>query len=88
MVGVNADEFKDKLAGRKGIIYFKDYWQRAGEEHRSRSGDHIDLWNGSSLTSGWSWWRIHVRVGSFGAHSIFDVSDYEQAKAVWFWRVL
>ena len=54
--------FRDKLAGRTGIIFFKDYWQREvdgkKEEFRNRSGDHIDLWNGSRLTAWTSWFRI------------------------------
>jgi hypothetical protein len=40
-------EFKKQLNGRKGIIFFKDYWQRTNkgkkEDFRNRSGDHIDL---------------------------------------------
>ena len=55
---VEPKAFKDKLAGRTGIIFFKDYWQREingkKEEFRNRSGDHIDLWNGSRLTDWFS----------------------------------
>ena len=43
-------EFKKALSGKTGIIFFKDYWRRSGESHRNRSGDHIDLWNGTRLT--------------------------------------
>jgi len=38
---------KDTLRGKRGIIFFKDYWQRTingkKEFFRNRSGDHIDL---------------------------------------------
>ncbi|HTF98659.1 MAG TPA: type VI secretion system amidase effector protein Tae4 [Cellvibrio sp.] len=33
-----------KIAGKKGIIFFKDYYGQNGQ------GDHIDLWNGTRLT--------------------------------------
>ena len=33
-----------KISGKKGIIFFKDYYGT------NNSGDHIDLWNGSRLT--------------------------------------
>jgi len=41
-------DWQDKVAGKTGIIYFANYWRRAGET--APSGDHIDLWNGASLT--------------------------------------
>ncbi len=92
-IKVNPDEFAKKLYGRKGIIFFKDYWQRTNggkkESFRNRSGDHIDLWNGLRLTDRFTWFRIHARLGSFGIHSFRDdISDFENSKAIWFWRVL
>lgn len=35
---------KKKIAGKNGIIFFKDCFQRDGEA--TRRGDHIDLWDG------------------------------------------
>ncbi|MCP4340784.1 MAG: hypothetical protein GY799_18320 [Desulfobulbaceae bacterium] len=38
-----------RISGRKGIIFFKDYY---GQQNQ---GDHIDLWNGARLTRYASW---------------------------------
>lgn len=39
--------------GRKGIIFFKDFWARAGEnEAVAPTGDHIDVWDGAKQGSG------------------------------------
>ncbi len=90
---VNPEEFKDTLRGKRGIIFFKNYWRRTNngkkENFRNRSGDHVDLWNGQRITDWWSWARINVRIGNIGAH-IFnpDWSDYEDSKSIWFWRIL
>ena len=46
---ITGSNWQDKIKGRTGIVFFKDYWTRAGE--RSPSGDHIDLWNSSKLTA-------------------------------------
>ncbi|MBL1261311.1 MAG: hypothetical protein COB33_012350 [Thiotrichaceae bacterium] len=89
---VNPEEFKDTLRGKRGIIFFKNYWRRTNngkkESFRNRSGDHIDLWNGHKITSPNSWARIHLRIGSFGLHSFGLYSDLEDSKSIWFWRVL
>jgi len=92
VIKVSPDDFSNELSGKKGIIFFKDYWQRTingkKENHRNRSGDHIDLWNGHRITSLSSWARIHLRIGNFGLHSISDHwSDFEDSKSIWFWRV-
>ncbi len=90
---VNPEDFKGTLRGKRGIIFFKDFWRRTNngkkESFRNRSGDHIDLWNGHRITNWTSWARINMRIGRFGLHSISDEwSDYEDSKAIWFWRVL
>ena len=90
---INPEEFKDTLRGKRGIIFFKDYYQRTNngkkESFRNRSGDHIDLWNGYRLTDWWTWARIHMRIGNLGIHSVReDISDFEDSKSIWFWRVL
>ena len=92
-IKVKPEEYSDLLKGKTGIIFFKDYWQRkingVKETARNRSGDHIDLWNGSRLTDPFSWARIHLRFGTFGIHSFRDdLSDFEDSKEIWFWRVV
>lgn len=49
---INSGFFQNQLKDETGIIFFKDYWQRGKESFSSRSGDHIDLWNKVSITSG------------------------------------
>jgi len=46
-----------KIAGKKGIIFFKDYYGPGNQ------GDHIDLWNGSRLTRFSSYWDFLVLNG-------------------------
>lgn len=88
VIKFDAKDFVDRIGGKRGIVLFKDYWLRAGEAFDSRSGDHIDLWNGSRLTEWTSWVRIHLRLGNIGLHSVVSgVSDLEDAKAIWFWEV-
>ena len=77
----SGQEVFDKIQG-KGIIYFQNFWGPGNQ------GDHIDLWNGSRLTDRRSWARIHLRIGSFGVHSVIpDVSDLQKSQSVWFWPV-
>jgi len=45
---VTGEEWQDKIKGRKGIVFFANYWARDGEKRLT--GDHIDLWNKSTLT--------------------------------------
>jgi len=80
---IEPKDFKSILNGKKGIIFFKDYWARNGETKRNKSGDHIDLWNGSRLTDWKTWARIQFHLSWEGSWS-----DYRQSKEVWFWAVM
>lgn len=84
---IDPSNFKSHLYGKKGIIFFKDYWQRTvkgkKEVFRNRSGDHIDLWNGYRLAHPRSIVQMYLRIGSFGLGS-----DHAQSKEIWFWEVL
>jgi hypothetical protein len=84
---VNPSDFRSVLNGKKGIIFFKDYWQRTisgkKESFRNRTGDHIDLWNGFRLAHSRSIVQMYLRIGSFGLGS-----DHSQSKEIWFWEVL
>ncbi len=74
--------FKTKITGKKGIIFFQNYWQRNEDAPERTTGDHIDLWNGSRLTDWSSWIRIQWGV------VIPDVwSDLEKAPKVLFWNI-
>jgi hypothetical protein len=58
-----------KIAGKKGIIFFKDYYGVNGQ------GDHIDLWNGGRLTRYSSYWDFLVMGG--GRYQKADVWFFE-----------
>ncbi len=42
-IEVDAKDFKSKISGKKGIVFFKDYWLRSEDRKGSPTGDHIDL---------------------------------------------
>jgi len=72
--------FQNDLAGKTGVIFFKDYWQRGSESFNSRSGDHIDLWNKDKITS--SGMLMRTVYEFFGV-----LSDLNKSKEIWFWEV-
>jgi hypothetical protein len=84
---ISSPDFHTSILGRTGIIFFKDYWQRKingkVESFRNRSGDHIDLWNGSRMTDTLSWARIRFGIVIPGIWS-----DLEDSRSIWFWNIL
>ncbi len=75
--GDDASDFYNKMFGKKGIVFFKDYWRRSSDGG-SPTGDHIDVWNGYRTSASWlmeyfSW------LGYYGG--------YAKAREVWFWEV-
>lgn len=46
--GITVEHYR----GRQGIVFFKDFWTRAGESDRNPTGDHIDVWNGTYQGNG------------------------------------
>ncbi|PKF78954.1 hypothetical protein CW749_13350 [Vibrio sp. vnigr-6D03] len=77
---ISPTTFQDDLAGRTGIIFFKDYWQRGSESFENRSGDHIDLWNKNEITSSSMLSRWFLELFN-------RVSDLNDSREVWFWEV-
>ena len=84
---INPTEFSRILRGKRGIIFFKDYWQRAGETYRNRSGDHIDLWNGYNLTSMTALHRL-LQIISGGIYDYYTDSKFIESRSICFWRVM
>jgi hypothetical protein len=72
----------DRIKGRTGIIFLANYWQRSSDKGNARTGDHIDLWNGSRMTAFSSWVRVHFGVSWDGLWS-----DYRLATRVLFWPI-
>jgi hypothetical protein len=64
---------KKSVEGRKGIIFFKDFWTRQNEA--TQQGDHIDLWNGSTMPQA----DPRVLEGS--------LNYFDRSKEVWFWEI-
>lgn len=67
-----------ELAGRTGIVYFDNCFQREGQA--SRRGDHIDLWNGSTYYNQ----IIHVGAGGDAAPG---TPLFGRSEAVWFFSL-
>ena len=68
------DEALKKVKGRKGIVFFKDFWRRPGE--RENQGDHIDLWNGETTPN--------MPPAFYQAD---PQSYFPRSKVVWFWEL-
>ncbi len=45
-VSVQKNVTHTDFAGKKGIVFFRNFWGRGGQ------GDHIDLWDGSRVRKG------------------------------------
>ncbi|SFK42112.1 Type VI secretion system (T6SS), amidase effector protein 4 [Desulfomicrobium apsheronum] len=86
-IRLSGDTFQENIRGKKGIIFFKDYWRRDGE--KNYTGDHIDLWKGNISTlasNGWfkTWLRLHLS-GLY--EDYFGVSDLKRSSSVLFWEI-
>ncbi len=84
---ITGADWQQRIKGRTGIIAFKNYWQRDGESNPS--GGHIDLWDGSRLTSnsirGALTNFLRFTVGSnTGFGSYYDLG---KSKEIVFWEV-
>jgi hypothetical protein len=77
ITGTDPSEYYEKLFGRTGIIFVKDYWRRSSDSGRP-TGDHIDVWNGYRSSAKWllEWFSW---LGYY--------SNYAQAGEIWFWEV-
>lgn len=83
---ITGADWQKKINGRTGIVAFKNYWTRDGES--GQSGGHIDLWNGSRMTSG----SIRGAATNFfrfnlGWESGPGYSDLGKATEILFWEV-
>jgi Type VI secretion system (T6SS), amidase effector protein 4 len=86
-IDITEFNWQDKIKGRTGIVFFSGYWARKTDSAGQTTGDHIDLWNGSKLTSP----GIQGRLTSFmrftvGVSSAW-YSDLGKSKQVLFWEI-
>lgn len=88
---ITGKDWKQKIANRTGIVFFRNYWARSGESGATRSGDHIDLWNGSRLTaegaSAISSFGRWAGIDSFFPGTRFGYSDLAGSSEILFWEV-
>lgn len=81
---ITGTDWQQKIKGKTGIIFFKDYWTRDGEVSHA-SGDHVDLWDKDRLTPGFaSFMRFTLGLSASG---ILGFSDLGKAKEILFWEV-
>ncbi len=70
--------FEETFKGKKGIVFFKDYWLQEDEKGtKRRIGDHIDLWDDGTLASIGSFksfFRINLGINIDGYWSDFTLS--------------
>jgi hypothetical protein len=87
--GPDTAAFYSKLFGRRGLIYFADYWSRTNPvtgpdgsvSHRREAaptGDHVDVWNGYRTTANWlmEWFSW---LGYY--------HTYVKSREIWFWEI-
>ncbi len=55
---VTGPQWRSKVVSRTGIICFEDYYLRSD----GSGGDHIDLWDGSSMTGIGSYFRARFNI--------------------------
>lgn len=76
---ITGSEWRDQIVDKKGIVCFEDYYAATS----GSGGDHIDLWNGNSMTGLGSWLRTRFNIVVPGYWS-----DFRKSKKIRFFEVL
>jgi Type VI secretion system (T6SS), amidase effector protein 4 len=76
--GLTGSDWRAKVEGKTGILCFEDYYV----SDSGGGGDHIDLWDGSSLTGLGSWLRVRFNVVVPGIWS-----DFRKSKRIRFFPI-
>jgi hypothetical protein len=87
---VTGEDWRRRIGGRTGIVYFYDYMPRDGSH--GFTGSHIDLWNGSRLTLPGGGNDYEVACSAFGLdralpNGTFWCYDKGVARKILFWPV-
>lgn len=77
-IDVTGATWRERVLGKKGVICFEDYYAASG----GSGGDHIDLWDGNSLTGLGSWFRTRFNIVVPGYWS-----DFRRSKKIRFFEV-
>ena len=84
-VNIVGNDWQNKIKGKTGIVFFSNYWKREGQKHLD--GDHIDLWNGSRLTSS----GLRGAMTSFARFTLrlntLWYSDLGASSEILFWEI-
>lgn len=67
-------------------VYFEHYWQRPKEKGTTRTGNHIDLWDGNEL-AGSTWIGTRFRLIFPWIAERFGTSDLRKSDQVIFWEI-
>ncbi|GGD96137.1 type VI secretion system amidase effector protein Tae4 [Caballeronia grimmiae] len=84
---ITGSGWQEKIKGRTGIVQFSQYWTREGENADSASGGHIDLWNGSKLTSPSAGGAVDTFMRFTLGISSAWYSDLGKSKQILFWEI-
>jgi hypothetical protein len=90
---VTGEAWEKKIKGRTGIVFFANYWHRAGQPKTVVSGDHIDLWNGSRLTASGFLGTLVTSARFLGRRSFlpgtdWGYSDLGKATEILLWEIV
>lgn len=82
---ITGKDWRATAKNKKGIIFFKDNWVRDNE--KNPTGDHIDLWNGETLTAA----SLQGRINNFlrftiGLGSAW-YSDLSESRKILLWEI-
>jgi RHS repeat-associated protein len=86
-VFLTGSNYEKSVEGKKGIIYYKDFWHRKGETGDTRTGDHIDLWKENKLASKGLFMTWLRRTFPNFSENYLDMSDLRKSKQVIFWEM-
>lgn len=83
---ITGAEWQKRIKGRTGIVAFRDYWRRSGQSNAT--GGHIDLWNGSRMTSSSAQGAVtNFLRFAVGVNATPFYSDLGNASEILFWEI-
>lgn len=86
---ITEKNWQEKIKGRRGVIFFGEYWSHDSDAAGQSTGGHIDLWNQDTLTRvGWtSFFRFTLGIDSLPSIALGGYSDLGKSKKILFFEV-
>lgn len=89
---ITGESWEKYIKGKNGIVFFENYWRRAGEKNSHPTGSHIDLWNGSRLTAsgfvdGLATFGRYVGIRTLFGGTEYGYSDLGGSTRILFWEI-